>query len=636
MSTPSPPAVSKNNATRYIVPMFPYPSGRLHIGHVRNYAIADSMARHHRRQGDSVMFPIGWDAFGLPAENAARENGVDPRAWTEHNIGVMRAQLQALNFSFDWALERATCDPDFIHRGQRLFLDLQGHGWIERRMGTVWWDPVDETVLANEQVIDGRGWRSGALVEQRQMAMLFARTACRARQLDAGLDHVDWPVAAKNAQKAWIGWDEDTETCRLHDWCLSRQRSWGTPVPLADCADCGEVHARADELPWLPLPTRPTAADRACMCSRCGGPALRCVETLDTFWDSSFYFLVYPDTHPMTHKPLNDATLAPVGLYIGGLEHATMHLLYARWMMLALADVGYGVPEEPFRKLIGQGMVCGPAFRQGEDGNGGWVDACEVQQRGSGWVDAQGAPVRFMGAQKMSKSKKNGVDPQILIERFGADAVRWALLFAGPFAQDIVWEEATVATAQKHLNRLETIAHTVAGASDERENKALLQHAMALQAKVTSIYEQGDGIHALMGEALGVLRLVRRAALAGAGEAARLGFDAVLDVLGPVCPDTCERAASIAGRPGAVRRVPVEATTKVPDEPFNATVRVHIDGKRRGSVAVEPSDTADIVWARFSAAEPEVVARHAPEGTSSIVWKPGVFINAVKRKPKST
>lgn len=612
--TPSPP-------TFYVVPMFPYPSGKLHMGHVRNYAISDAIARHYRRQGTQVLHPIGWDAFGLPAENAARETGADPRQWTDANIQTMRDQLARLGFEFTSGHEVATHRPDYIRLGQEVFLKFYAAGLIERRHGEVWWDPVDQTVLANEQVVDGKGWRSGAPVERRELSMLFANTRARAAKMSQALGGLQWPSQAVAAQRAWIGAQEDN--IRLHDWCLSRQRSWGTPVPLVTCEHCGEQAVNVEQLPLANLPTQPTPADCTLPCPVCAKPAQRSRETLDTFWDSAFYTCVYPgakNNRAMNVAGHEFAHFGQVDLYVGGLEHATMHLLYARWFAWAMREVGYAVPEEPFKRLIGQGMVCAPAF---QDAKGRWVAPDEITPHPEhGWADAQGQPVRSMGVLKMSKSKRNGVDPDAQVQAYGAEAVRFAMLFAAPYAVEVDWRPEVVKTAARHLERLKEHAPRIRTAPAGKPRQALEQAGARLRQQAKASFEGQEGVNAMMGTALGVWRDAVRAARQGDGDSARQAAWAVADALWPIVPKTVEAAMETFGgdwklQPIASQHCPTARPTVF-----------QINGVRRAQIE-EQVDTPEQAMAWIKANRPDVWEQYRSAEVTRVVFVPGRIVNVV-------
>mgnify|MGYP003131297278 CR=1 FL=1 len=643
---------------RYVLEMFPYPSGRIHMGHVRNYTMGDVIARQRRMAGDEVLHPMGWDAFGMPAENAAMERGVHPEGWTRDNIAAMRAQLKTLGFAIDWSREFATCDASYYGHEQALFLKFYEAGLIERREAYVNWDPVDMTVLANEQVIDGKGWRSGAEVERRKMAQWFLKITDFADDLLDGLDELEnWPEKVRTMQANWIGrsrglkfrfalegrqdtlevyttrpdtlygasfagiaadhplalelaqtddriagfidslrgggtteaeletaekrgydtglrvvhpldssitlpvfianfvlmeygtgaifgcpahdqrdldfarkyalpvprvvapegaedegihdeaytgpgklvnsdwltgmevadaivaviekaeaegWGEGTTQYRLRDWGISRQRYWGTPIPFVHCATCGGVPVPESDLPVeLPKdvsfekPGNPLLRHdswRNTECLKCGGAAQRETDTLDTFADSSWYFLRFasqPDGRPF--DPAEIAQWLPVDQYIGGVEHAILHLLYARFWTRALAHVGLVDVKEPFRQLFTQGMVTHETYRTAD---GRWIEPGAIEKRGDSLFERGTQTVITAGrVEKMSKSKKNTVDPEPIIARYGADAVRWFVLSDSPPERDLEWSEAGIEGANRFVQRLWKLV----GKADEGE-----------------------------------------------------------------------------------------------------------------------------------------------------------------------
>ncbi len=650
----------------YCLSMFPYPSGKLHMGHVRNYTIGDVLARYHRMKGYNVLQPMGWDAFGLPAENAALANNVPPAEWTYKNIDHMRAQLKALGLAIDWSREIATCKPEYYRWEQWLFTRLFKKGLIYKKTAAVNWDPVDETVLANEQVIDGRGWRSGAPVEKRDIPMYFFRITQYADELLQELDNLPgWPEQVRTMQKNWIGksygvrfafpyelegkaeklwvyttradtimgvtfvavaaehplaayaaqnnpqlaafieeckqggvaeadiatlekkgmdtglkvvhpltgetipawvgnyvlmgygegavmavpahderdfhfaktyglpikqviaaqgetfspdaWQEwygdktrgvcvhsgkydglDYEQAvdaiaadlqaknlgakqvqyRLRDWGISRQRYWGCPIPIIHCASCGDVPVPEDQLPVV-LPENVTITGRGsplakmpefyeCTCPQCGRPARRETDTMDTFVESSWYYARYAS--PDCADAMLDERARhwlPVDQYVGGIEHAILHLLYARFFHKLMRDEGLVPGNEPFTHLLTQGMVVAPTFyREGADGKKQWINPAEVDvktdERGrplGATLLADGRPVTLGATEKMSKSKNNGVDPQTLIDTYGADTARLFMMFAAPPDQQLEWSDAGVEGAHRFLNRLWRIVH---------------------------------------------------------------------------------------------------------------------------------------------------------------------------------
>ena len=640
----------------YVLEMFPYPSGRIHMGHVRNYTLGDVVARFRRAQGYNVLHPMGWDAFGMPAENAAIENQCHPKEWTESNIAHMRDQLKAMGLSYDWDRELATCDPEYYKHEQKIFLDFLAHGLAYRKESTLNWDPVDKTVLANEQVVDGKGWRSGAPVERRKLNQWFLRITDFSKDLLMGLDALNrWPERVRLMQKNWIGLSRgaviqftlqgrseslaiyttrpDTvfgasfcaiapdhplasqlaendpklssfiQECnrlgvsedvieqaekkgfdtglkalhpfiegqtlplyvanfilmdygtgaiygcpahdqrdldfarryhlpilpvvspngdpikiddtaftgegvainsgflndlstsqakkaaidalvakglgtaktayRLRDWGISRQRYWGCPIPVVHCPDCGIVPVPEDDLPvTLPedigdfhegnfLETHPHWKDTSC--PQCNGPAHRETDTFDTFFESSWYFNRFAG--PCADAPFDPQELAcwmPVDQYIGGIEHAVLHLLYARFFQRALQRCGYAIREqatEPFTGLLTQGMVRHRTFR---DAEGKWLYPEHVHQQGNNWVTQDGQPVEAGRVEKMSKSKRNLVDPATILESHGADTARLFMLSDSPPERDLEWSEAGIDGIWRYLNRLWRLIDQVA------------------------------------------------------------------------------------------------------------------------------------------------------------------------------
>jgi leucyl-tRNA synthetase len=634
----------------YILEMLPYPSGRLHMGHVRNYAIGDAIARYKRALGYAILHPMGWDAFGLPAENAAVEHQVNPADWTVDNIKAMKEQLQEIGFSYDWTREVATCQPEYYGHEQKIFLDFWRKDLAYRKEILVNWDPVEGSVLANEQVINGRGWRSGALVEKRKLTQWSLQITRYAQELLDDLAKLEgqWPEKVIRMQENWIGRSEgalvhfplvgrdDTveiftthpetlfgaafcaislahpltetllqtnpdlaefvATCqrtptteealsteekkgfdtglrvhhpfiqghtlpvyaanfvmmdygtgavfgcpahderdfefatkyglpvkivvqpegnhhlslplaeaytglgtltqsgfldglsvekgrsraieeierhqigkrcityRLRDWCISRQRYWGCPIPVIHCETCGCVPVPDQDLPVTlpkdvvfgqggnPLANHPTWKHVAC--PQCGKDAIRETDTFDTFFESSWYFLRY--CNPFATTPIDKASCEkwmPVDWYIGGVEHAVLHLLYARFFIKALRDCGYINLDEPFGNLLTQGMVCHQTFQR-QDGH--WLSPQEVEKNREGrYVTIKdGAPVTVGRSEKMSKSKKNVVDPQSIIDTYGADAARLFVLSDTPPERDFDWSEEGLEGAWRYMNRV--------------------------------------------------------------------------------------------------------------------------------------------------------------------------------------
>ena len=664
-----------NDSTRpkyYVLEMFPYPSGRIHMGHVRNYAMGDVVARYKRARGFNVLHPMGWDAFGMPAENAAMQNNTHPAIWTYANIATMRGQLKSMGLSLDWSREVATCDPSYYRHQQRMFLDFLSLGLVDRKKSKVNWDPEDHTVLANEQVIEGRGWRSGALVEQRELTQWFLKTSDYSDELLGALDHLDrWPEKVRLMQRNWIGKSEglmvrfglesnklkdspseievyttrpDTlfgakflaiapdhqlatlvaannpalaafvEECKrvgtsvaavetaekkgfdtglkvahpfdptwilpvyvanfvlmdygtgaifgcpahdqrdldfvnvyglgntpvvcppeqdpatfaitdiafdgdgrminsrfldgmtiagakaevtrrlaavvmgnrpqartrtnykLRDWGISRQRFWGCPIPVIHCTACGTVPVPFADLPvQLPedvsfdVPGNPLdrhATWKHVKCPACQAEAVRETDTMDTFVDSSWYYARFTDPWN-TEKPTTRAIVdhwLPVDQYIGGIEHAILHLLYSRFFTRAMRKAGYTSLDEPFAGLFTQGMVVHETYRSTA---GAWVAPGEVriestpQSRRAFMLDS-GDAVEIGGIEKMSKSKRNTVDPDDIIGTWGADTARWFMLSDSPPERDVAWTEEGVQGAAKFVQKLWRLTHEMA------------------------------------------------------------------------------------------------------------------------------------------------------------------------------
>lgn len=430
----------------YVLCMFPYPSGKLHMGHLRNYVIGDVIARFKRAKGFNVLHPIGWDAFGLPAENAAIERKIHPKVWTDDNIKKMRESLKKIGLSYDWRRELKTCDPEYFKHEQKFFLDFFKNGLAYKKESEVNWDPVDNTVLANEQVVDGRGWRSGAKVEKKKLHQWFLKITDFADELLSDLKKLErWPEKVKTMQENWIK--------SLHDWGISRQRYWGCPIPIIYCDACGTQPANdlpvelPDDIdlgkPGNPLDHHPTW--KYTKCPKCGGDAIRDTDTFDTFFESSWYFAAFCSVKGGIDRDLCDYFL-PVDTYIGGIEHAVMHLLYARFFTKALKRFGYLSIDEPFKQLITQGMVCHRTYK---DENCNWLFPEDAQAL----ID-QGKAVQVGPLEKMSKSKKNTVDPQTIIDKYGADTARFFILSDNPPENDFEWTSSGVEASYKHINKI--------------------------------------------------------------------------------------------------------------------------------------------------------------------------------------
>jgi leucyl-tRNA synthetase len=753
----------------YVLEMFPYPSGRIHMGHVRNYTMGDVLARYRRMKGFEVLHPMGWDAFGMPAENAAMERKVHPGEWTRANIATMKAQLKRLGFALDWSRELATCEPAYYGQEQSLFVDLFKAGLVYRKESEVNWDPVDMTVLANEQVIDGRGWRSGALVERRKLSQWFLKITDFAEELLDGLATLDqWPDKVRLMQENWIGksrgmkfrfaldapdkgairevevyttrpdtifgasfvavspdhplaaayaatspevaafiarckqggttaaeletaeklgleiaeavhpldpdwtlpvfianfvlmdygtgaifgvpahdqrdfefatkygleiqrvvaaslaeadkpvgseaesgdgvlvnsrfldgksvedakaaviaraeaegWGQGSTVWRLRDWGVSRQRYWGTPIPIVHCDACGAVAVPKDQLPILlpedidfetpgnPLERHPSWKHVAC--PSCGGKAVRETDTLDTFVDSSWYFIRFA-SQP-ADKPF-DATVAehwlPVDQYIGGVEHAILHLLYARFWTRALRHIGMIDLAEPFKGLFTQGMVTHLTF---QDADGGWLLPEEAEA-----ARAAGKAVKTGRVEKMSKSKRNTVDPEPIVDQYGADAVRWFMLSDSPPERDLEWSEAGIEGAWRFINRLWRISSTSAPgqgedlALDRKVHQTIAAigtniEALAFNKAVANIYELANAIEK---------------APASASRAAAVAT--MIRLIAPMVPHVAEEAWAAAGNAGLIADAAwpeADPALLVEDE---VTIAIQVNGKLKDTI----------------------------------------------------
>ncbi|HMX22484.1 MAG TPA: leucine--tRNA ligase [Accumulibacter sp.] len=835
----------------YCLSMFPYPSGKLHMGHVRNYTIGDVLARFHKMLGYNVLQPMGWDAFGMPAENAAIQNQVPPAQWTYANIEYMKAQLKRLGFAIDWQRELATCTPQYYRWEQWLFTRLYEKGLIYQRLGTVNWDPVDQTVLANEQVIDGRGWRSGALIEKREIPMYYMKITAYADELLSDLDRLPgWPEQVRLMQKNWIGkstgvrfafpyhldgeagllwvfttrpdtimgvtfcavaaehplashaatrnpqvaafvdqckqggvaeadlatmekkgvptgifvdhpltgepievwvgnyvlmaygdgavmgvpahdgrdfafarkydlpikqviavagetfsltewqeWyaDKQRGVCihsgpydgldypaaleaiaadltaknlggkkvqfRLRDWGISRQRYWGCPIPIIHCAQCGAVPVPDDQLPVvLPETVTITGAGsplarlpefHACDCPRCGQPARRETDTLDTFVESSWYFLRYccPDNEQAMVDPRVAYWCAGgIDQYIGGIEHAILHLLYSRFWTKLMRDLGlFGEQplDEPFANLLTQGMVVAPTFfRQDDSGKKQWINPADIDtvhdDRGravGASLRADGLPVGIGGIEKMSKSKNNGVDPQALIDQFGADTARLFIMFASPPDQSLEWSDAGVEGAYRFLKRLWRLvfehlaAGVVAPVTDGELSAELTDLRRQLHqtiGKVADDYGRRKQFNTAIAAVMELLNAYAKVTdLSPAARAVKQEtLEAVTLLLNPIVPHICE-ALYAALKPGAHA---FEQSFPIVDDRALARDEIElvlqINGKLRGSVRVASDADRPAIEAAALACE---TARKHLAGCSpkKVVVVPGRLVNIV-------
>jgi leucyl-tRNA synthetase len=809
---------SSDKPRSYVLEMFPYPSGRIHIGHVRNYSMGDVLARFRRMTGHEVLHPMGWDAFGMPAENAAMEKKVHPGKWTYENIANMKAQLKKLGFALDWSRELATCHPDYYGHEQALFLDMLEAGLVYRKESAVNWDPVDMTVLANEQVIDGKGWRSGAPVEKRKLSQWFLKITQFADDLLSGLKTLDqWPEKVRLMQENWIGksvglqfrfkldapvgdirelevfstrpdtifgasfaaiaadhpitlalaekdaalhafadecrqsgtaaaeietqekkghdtglsvihpftgaklplfvanfvlmdygtgavmavpghdqrdldfarkymlpvervvaaegdedkgigdeaytgpgrlvnsdflnglgveeakaqvirraeegqWGTGTTVFRLRDWGVSRQRYWGTPIPVIHCEDCGPVGVPKDQLPVVlpedvsfdvpgnPLDRHPTW--KHVDCPKCGKAARRETDTLDTFADSSWYFIRFasqPKDRPFDRETVEK--WLPVGQYIGGVEHAILHLLYARFWTRALQHMGQIGFVEPFTGLFTQGMVTHETYKSPE---GAWLAPQDVERQGDSIVMVgTGAPVTLGRVEKMSKSKKNVVDPDDIIAQYGADAVRWFMLSDSPPERDLPWTEAGIEGSWRFVNRLWRLfgeADKAAEGQDKALDRKLHQtvdgiakdiEALSFNKAVAKIYELTNAVEK---------------AKPSASRSAAIRSLALL--VAPMIPHLAEEAWADMGEEGLIADAAwpqVDPALLVEDE---VTIACQVMGKLRDTITV-PKGTPRDELERLALAAPNVVRTLDGASPKKIIVVPDRLVNLV-------
>ncbi len=823
----------------YILEMFPYPSGRLHMGHVRNYAMGDVVARYRIANGYNVLHPMGWDAFGLPAENAAIERQAQPRTWTLQNIQAMKDQFAPLGLSFDWSKEVTTCEPNYYAHQQRIFLKMLENDLVYRRSAKVNWDPVENTVLANEQVVDGRGWRSGAVVEQRELEQWFFRITKYGDDLLAALDGLDrWPEKVRIMQGNWIGksqgarfrwqltkpvagvadievfstrpdtlfgaafvalapdhpltkaiaktnpavarfmadcaargtseadiekaekvgidlgirvkhpfdanWElpvwaanfvlstygtgaifgspagdqrdiefaekyglpfkpvvlppgadpatyavrgeaytgegtiynsdflnglstkdaitaaikalvnreagEATTQYRLRDWGVSRQRYWGCPIPVIKCAKCGTVPVQDKDLPVLlpdnadfsepgnPLARHPTWKHVAC--PTCGGKAERETDTMDTFVDSSWYFARFCD--PNSSEPINKEEASywlPVDQYIGGVEHAVLHLLYSRFFSRALRDCGLLDLKsgEPFAGLFTQGMVTHETYKSE---SGSWLLPEEIDKRDGQLIEiSTGAPVTIGGVEKMSKSKKNVVDPMQIIADYGADVARWFVLSDSPPERDFEWTDAGVRGAWGSIQKLWALVEAAPaaddGPADSGEPLELRRLAHRTVRDVTQGIEQfhfNVGI-ARMNELANALRKAETSTAPGMATARREALKLFAQIAAPFAPHLAEECWARLGGPNA-RDWGMVTTAKWPKpDPAllvsdTVTLPVQVNGKKRGEVTVPANADAATVEAAARAHD-DVKPHLAGLTVRKVIVVPGRIVNIV-------
>lgn len=840
----------------YCLSMLPYPSGALHMGHVRNYTIGDVISRYQRMTGKNVLQPMGWDAFGLPAENAAIKNHTAPAKWTYANIEHMRSQLKALGYAIDWSREFATCRPDYYVHEQRMFVRLLRKGIAYRKNSVVNWDPVDQTVLANEQVIDGRGWRSGAVVEKREIPQWFLRITDYAQELLDGLDELPgWPDSVKTMQRNWIGRSEGLEikfaveghesltvfttrpdtlmgvtfvsiagehplalkaaasnpelaafldelkhggvseaeletqekrgmdtglravhpvtgdkvpvwvanfvlmaygtgavmavpghderdfefahkyglpiqqvialkspkseaeqnydpdtwhdwyadktradlelvnsgefdglgyrgafealaerferqgrgqrriNYRLRDWGVSRQRYWGCPIPVIYCASCGAVPVPESQLPVV-LPENvvldgvksPIKADpewRKTTCPECGGAAERETDTFDTFMESSWYYARYtsPGAKDMVDKRGN--YWLPVDQYIGGIEHAILHLMYFRFYHKLLRDARLVDSDEPAANLLCQGMVIADTYyRESATGNKEWINPADVEvqrdERGrivGAMLIADGKPVSIGGSEKMSKSKNNGVDPQAMVDKYGADTVRLFSMFAAPPEQSLEWNEAGVEGMSRFLRRLwaQVQKHAATGtapafdpavsdsAALSAEQKALRRKTHETIDKVAGDYGRRHSFNTAIAAVMELSNALNKFEDASEpGRAIRQeALEAAVLLLNPITPHSSHALWQLLGH----------AETLLEDLPFpqadgsalvrdQLTLAVQVNGKLRGTIEVARDLPRDQIEA-LAKAEPNTAKFMQGMEVRKVIIVPGKIVNIV-------
>ncbi len=767
-----------NSKKYYVLEMLPYPSGKIHMGHIRNYTIGDVLARYKRMCGFEVIHPMGWDSFGMPAENAAMKDGGHPKTWTENNIEDMKNQLKPFGFMYDWNREISTCSEEYYSKEQQIFLDLYKKGLAYRKESYVNWDPVDQTVLANEQVIDGKGWRSGAVVEKKKLKQWSIKITDYAEELLNGLKDLEgsWPEKVLKMQENWIGkssgaivkfdtitgytidvfttrpdtlfgasfvaisadhelalkiaidkkeiqdfineckksstteeaiekaekkgiftglyakhpitkeqnlpvyianfvlmdygtgavfgcpaHDErdyefakkynlnitkviETEeslpytgdgkhinsqfldglyiddakesmikyieendigsrkvTYRLRDWLVSRQRYWGCPIPIIYCDSCGEIPS---ELPVLlpedvkfnckgnPLENHPTW--KHCKCPRCGKDAIRDTDTLDTFFESSWYFLRYLDAH--NELPINKeiADIAmPVDLCIGGIEHAVLHLLYARFFTLALKDMGYINANKPFKALLTQGMVCHKSYK---NSNGDWVYPDEVTKNQDGTLsDNNGNIVSEYPSEKMSKSKKNTISPQSIIDSHGVDAVRLFMVSDTPPEKDFEWNTDALDGSWRFLNRIWKLFNKIKNLKDhDGQNDELIKITHKYIKQTTESLEQKT-----LNKSVALIRELFNAIESKFEKESvysiNFAFNAFVKLISPITPYICHEIYEQLGKDIKAQ----EDSWPIFDEKLaidnSVTIAIQINGKLRRTFETEKDQEDDTI-----------------------------------------
>ncbi len=823
----------------YCLAMFPYPSGRLHMGHVRNYSLGDVISRYQRMQGKNVMQPMGWDAFGLPAENAAIKHNSAPAKWTYENIDYMRNQLKSLGFGYDWHRELATCKQDYYRWEQWFFTQLFEKGLVYKKNATVNWDPVDQTVLANEQVIDGRGWRSGAIVERKEIPQWFIKITDYAEELLNDLDQLTgWPEQVKTMQRNWIGrsegvemtfqlanstqsfdiyttrpdtllgvtyvalaaqhplalaaaknnpalaafvaecqqsktteadmatmekkgvdtglkaihpitgklvpvwaanfvlmdygsgavmsvpghdqrdWefatkyglaieqviagqsDEDISKAaitekgtlinsgefdgldfasafkaiaakltsenkgkikvnyRLRDWGVSRQRYWGTPIPMLNLANGDSVPVPAEDLPVV-LPedvvmdgvNSPIKTDTSWAKTQYQGQdALRETDTFDTFMESSWYYARYcsPNDDSQMLDPAKANYWLPVDQYIGGIEHAILHLLYARFFHKLLRDVGLVESNEPFKSLLCQGMVLADTFyREASNGAQDWIAPSDVQvernekgQVTSAISKIDGEAVISAGMSKMSKSKNNGIDPQEVIKKYGADTVRLFIMFTSPPEQTLEWSDSGVEGAHRFLKRVWKLVYDfqsdqqdiakLKGLSLNNTQKALRRELHKTIEKVTDDIGRRNTFNTAIAAIMELMNHLTKAKLATPADKAVMqeAVQAVILMLTPITPHLCHQLWTIVGDGKTVEDAlwpELDKSALVEDEKL---IIVQVNGKVRAKITLA-ADASQAQVETQALQDPNVTKFTDDKTIRKVIYIPGKLLNIV-------
>ena len=822
----------------YCLSMFPYPSGRLHMGHVRNYTLGDVIARFQRMQGKNVLQPIGWDAFGLPAENAAIKNKTAPAPWTYENIDYMKNQLKMLGFGYDWDRELATCTPEYYRWEQWFFTKLYEKGLVYKKMATVNWDPVDQTVLANEQVVDGRGWRSGALVEQKEIPQWFIKITDYAEELLNDLDQLDgWPEQVKTMQRNWIGRSEGVEMAfavegqqeplhiyttrpdtlmgvtyvaiaaghplaeqaakdnaelaafveecknnkvaeadmatmekkgvatglyathpltgkqvpiwvanfvlmdygtgavmsvpghdqrdyefaqayslpieavirpaeeadvdiseaaytekgvlfnsgefdgldfagafdaiagkletegkgerkvnyRLRDWGVSRQRYWGAPIPMLTDADGNTVPAPEDTLP-VRLPedvvmdgvTSPIKSDPEWAKTEVNGePMMRETDTFDTFMESSWYYARYCCSNYEEGMLDSDAAnyWLPVDQYVGGIEHAVMHLLYSRFFHKLLRDTGLVASDEPFKRLLCQGMVLADAFyHTDEKGGQVWVSPTEVELdkddkgRITKATAQDGTELNYAGMSKMSKSKNNGIDPQLMVEKYGADTVRLFMMFAAPPELTLEWQESGVEGAHRFIKRVWKLAqeHAAKGeapaldvSSLNKAHKDLRRDVHKTIAKVSDDLGRRQTFNTAIAAIMELMNSLTKAPQESDQDRAVMAeaVEAIILMLNPIAPHVCDELWKALGQAN-VEDAPWPEADKAAMVEDEKLIVVQVNGKVRSKITVSADASKEQVEAA-GLADTNVTKFTDGKTVRKIIYVPGKLLNIV-------